>query len=102
MPFIFVVVRRPARDNPAEIMDWGAFKAIAKLEHLKGLAGVFCIDEAAWIFDTRTALPQYGRVVHVADQLKIQLHVFPLDAEAARSHGASYPQSKKLAEFLAS
>ena len=57
MPFIFVVVRRPARGKPAEMADWGAFQVIAKLEHLKGLAGVFCIDEAAWIFDTRRPFP---------------------------------------------
>ena len=100
MPFIFVVVRRPARDKPAEIADWVAFQVIAKLEHLKGLAGVFCIDEAAWIFDTRTALPDFGLVIHQAFDLNIQSYAFRLDRESLRSHVASYPRSEKLEAFL--
>ena len=102
MPFIVVVARRPARDKPAEMVDWEAFQVIAKLEHLKGLAGVFCLDEAAWIFDTRTALPDFGLVIHQAYDLHLQSYAFRLDRDSLRAHMASYPRSEQLEAFLAS
>ncbi len=101
MSFILVVVQLPDRNKHADIANWGTFQAIAKLESLKGVAGVFCINESAWIFDTRTALPEFGLVILQANELRIQSYVFQFDNESLRSHVASYPQSKKLEAFLA-
>ena len=98
MSFMLVIVQK----KQDEIANWMTFHAVAKLDNLKELAGVFCIDETAWIFDTRRALPEFGLVTHQANDLHIQLYVFQFDSETLRSHVASYPRSEQLEKFLAS
>ena len=97
MSFILVIVQK----KHDEIANWMTFHAVAKLDNLKELAGVFCVDETAWIFDTRRALPEFGLVTHQANDLHIQLYVFQFDGESLRSRVASYPRSEKLEKFLA-
>lgn len=102
MSFILVIVRHPDQDKSADMATWMSFQASAKLESLKEMAGVFCVNDTAWIFDSRTTLPEYGLVVHQAKHFRIQLFSFQLHSEALRSHVVSYPKSVKLEEFLAS
>ena len=97
MSFMLVIVQK----KDAEIANWMTFHAVAKLDNLKELAGVFCIDETAWIFDTRMALPEFGLVTHQASELQIQLYAFHLDDESSRSHVGSYPRSTDLEAFFA-
>ena len=66
------------------------------------MAGVFYIDDTAWIFDTRKALGEFALVTNRATEQGLQLHSFPLNRETLRSHVASYPKSKRLEGFLAS
>jgi hypothetical protein len=99
----FMLVITPlSPQNRSDDVKWNSFWASGGLDKLSKSEGVFCLGETAWIFDTRTALPQYGRVVHAGDTAQVQLHVFPLDADAALAHGAAYPKSEKLEAFLSS
>lgn len=98
MSFILVIVQKKHDD----IANWMTFHAGAKLDNLKELAGVFCIGETAWIFDTRRTLPECGLVTHQANELHIQLYIFQFDSESIQSHMASYPRSEKLERFFAS
>jgi hypothetical protein len=100
MSFILVIVRHPHQQKSADIATWMSFQASAKLESLKELAGVFCVNDTAWIFNTKTTLPEYGLVVHQAKEFHIELFSFQLHSEALRSHVVSSPQSNKLEEFL--
>ena len=102
MSFILVIVRHPDQEKSADMATWMSFRAHAKLESLKDVAGVFYINDTAWIFDTKTTLPEYGLVVHQAKEFHIQLFSFQLHSAALRSHVVSYPRSEKLEEFLAS
>ena len=102
MAFMLVIVPRPLGDRAEDHLTWGSFWTSMGAKTLSESEGVFSIGENAWIFDTRTALPLYGRVIHVAHKSQIQLHVFPIDAETVLAHGASYPKSEKLEEFLSS
>jgi hypothetical protein len=100
MSFILVIVRHPDQDKSAGMATWMSFRANAKLESLKDVAGVFCINDTAWIFDTKRTLPEYGLVVHQAKEFHIELFSFQLDSAALRSHIVASPQSNKLEEFL--
>lgn len=100
MSFILVIVRHPDQDKSADMATWMSFRAHAKLDSLKEVAGVFCINDTAWIFDTKKTLPEYGLVVHQAKEFHIELFSFQLHSEALRYHVVSSPQSKKLEEFL--
>lgn len=102
MSFILVIVRHPDQDKSADMATWMSFRAYAKLESLKEVAGVFYINDTAWIFDTKTTLPECGLMIHQAKEFHIQLFSFQLEREALRSHLASYPRSEKLEAFLAS
>jgi hypothetical protein len=102
MSFILVVIQYPHQQKSEDMATWMSFQASAKLESLKDMAGVFCVNDTAWIFDTRTTLPEYGLVVHQAKHFRIQLFSFQLHSEALRSHVVSYPRSEKLEAFLAS
>jgi hypothetical protein len=102
MSFILVIVRHPDRDKSADMATWMSFRANAKLEGLKEVAGVFCINDTAWIFNTKQTLPEYGLVVHQAKEFHIELFSFQLDNAALRSHIVASPRSNKLEEFLAS
>jgi hypothetical protein len=102
MSFILVIVQHPDQDKSADMATWMSFRAYAKLESLKDVAGVFYINDTAWIFDAKTTLPEYGLVVHQAKEFHIQLFSFQLQSEALRSHVVSSPQSIKLEEFLGS
>ncbi len=101
MAFMLVILPQPAFDQAAQLA-WAGFHSVAGLGTLAESKGVFCISETAWIFDTKKALQKYAKLVHVADQQRIQLHIFPLDAESVLAHGVSYPQSEKLEAFLSS
>lgn len=100
MSFMLVIVQLPDQRKPADVTTWGSFQAYAKLDSLKEVAGVFCINDTAWIFDTKKSLPEYGLVVHRANEFHVQLFSFQLDDETLRSHVASSPQSEKLEGFL--
>jgi hypothetical protein len=102
MSFILVIVPRPDELTLSLNEAWAVFYTQAKVERLKAMAGVFYIDDTAWIFDTRKALREFALVTHRATEQGIQLHSFPLNRETLRSHVTSYPQSQKLEEFLAS
>ena len=102
MSFILVIIQYPHQQKSDDMATWMSFQASAKLESLKEMAGVFCVNDTAWIFDTRTTLPEYGLVVHQAKHFLIQLFSFQLDHESSRSHLVSCPRSQKLEEFLAS
>ncbi|MEP6935298.1 MAG: hypothetical protein ABI988_15410 [Nitrospirota bacterium] len=101
MSFILVVVQALDRDSPTGVANWMSFHAGAKLESLKELPAVFCLDETAWIFDTRRALAEFGLVKHQATERGIQLHAFQLDNSTLQSYVGSYPASEKLEAFLA-
>ncbi|HEX4967563.1 MAG TPA: hypothetical protein VFV44_03505 [Nitrospiraceae bacterium] len=79
---------------------WMSFRAHARLDSLKEVAGVFYINDTAWTFDAKTTLPEYGLVVHQAKEFPIHLFSFQLHSEALRSHVVSSPHSNKLEEFL--
>lgn len=101
MSFMLVITSLPHRDDPRELEAWSSFRGYAETDSLKGANGVFCLNESAWLFDTRKALNLFGSVVHHAHRFAIQLHTFQLDGDTVRSCVASYPQSPALDEFLA-
>jgi hypothetical protein len=68
MSFILVIVRHPDQQKSADMATWKSFRAHAKLDSLKEVAGVFCINDTAWIFDTKTTLPECGLVIHQASE----------------------------------
>jgi hypothetical protein len=102
MSFMLVITSLPNRDDHREIEAWSSFRGYAETDSLKGAKGVFCINESAWLFDTRKALNLLGSVIHHAHRFGIQLHTFQLHGETVRSHVASYPQSAALEVFLGS
>ena len=79
-----------------------SFHAGAKLERLKELPAVFCLDETAWIFDTRQALAEFGLGTHPATERGIPLHAFQLDHSSLHAYVGSYPVSEKLEAILPS
>jgi hypothetical protein len=102
MPFMLVIVQSPDPYKSVETKAWSSFQGYARLETLKEAEGVFYINDTAWIFDTKKTLPEYGLVIHQANEFHIQLFSFQLERETLRSHLASYPRSEKLEAFLAS
>jgi len=102
MSFMLIIVQTPEMSKSAEVATWQSFRAYAELERLGEGAGVFCLNDTAWLFDTRKALPECALVIHQAHKFHVQLFSFQLDSEALRSLAASYPRSKKLEDFLAS
>ena len=102
MSFMLIIVQTPEMSKSAEVATWQSFRAYAELERLREVAGVFCINDTAWLFDTRKTLPEYALVVHQANKFHVQLFSFQLDNGSLQSLVVSYPRSKKLAEFLAS
>ena len=102
MSFILVIIPRPDELTLSLNEAWAVFYTQAKVESLKATAGVFYIDDTAWIFDTRKALREFALVTHRATEQGLQWHNFPLNRETLRSHVASYPKSQKLEAFLAS
>jgi hypothetical protein len=100
MAFIFVFVVKPVEKEP--FPRWGGFHLYAKVDALKTTAGVFYIDETAWIFDTRKSLAEFGLLIHQAHEHNIQLHSFQLDSAGIQSRVASSPPSDMLVKFLAS
>ena len=53
MAFTLVLVPKPSPNAPHDEMNkWGTFHQLAKVDALKEMAGVLCIDDTAWIFDT--------------------------------------------------
>lgn len=101
MSFMLVIVEIPDLNNHAEVSRWQSFRAYAGLERLRETAGVFCINETAWLFDTRKTLPEYALVVHKASEFHVQLFSFQLESESLQSHLVSSPRSEKLEAFLA-
>jgi hypothetical protein len=79
MSFILVIVRHPDQQKSADMATWMSFRAHAKLDSLKEVAGVFCINDTAWIFNTKTTLPECGLVIHQASEFRIQLFSFQLE-----------------------
>ena len=102
MSFILVIAQALNRDSPTGVANWTLFHAGEKLERLKELPAVFCLDETAWIFDTRQALAKFGLGTHQATERGIPLHAFQLDHSSLHSYVGSYPVSEKLEAFLAS
>lgn len=102
MAFILVFVQKVNDRTSPLYHAWGLFHTYAKVDALKETAGVFYIDETAWIFDTRTALPELGLMIHQAHEQNMQLHSFQLDSATLRSHVASSPRSEKMEAFLGS
>jgi len=100
MSFILVIVQAPHRNTPTGVADWMSFHAGAKLDSLKELPAVFCLDETAWIFDTRRALAEFGLVMHQATERGIQVHAFQLDNASGQSYVGSHPISERLETFL--
>ncbi|HKO30697.1 MAG TPA: hypothetical protein VJU54_06140 [Nitrospiraceae bacterium] len=100
MAFILVIVQAPQRETPSGVADWMSFHTAAKLESLKELPAVYCLDETAWIFDTRRALAEFGLVTHHATERGIPLHAFQLDNSSLQSYVGSQPISEKLEAFL--
>lgn len=100
MSFVLVIVRGHDRNNATELANWMSFHAGAKLESLKELPSVFCVDETVWIFDTRRALAELALVTHQATERGIQLHAFQLDHASRRSYVGSHPISERLEAFL--
>jgi hypothetical protein len=100
MSFMLVIVPMPDMNDFPKKQAWATFHTFAKVDSLKELEGVFYISDTAWLFDTRTALHAFGRVIHQAHESGMQLHSFQLDSATIRSHVASSPQSVKLEEFL--
>ena len=102
MSFTLVIVVHPDRQKTMEVATWSSFQAHAKLDSLKKVAGVFYINDTAWIFDTRKSLPEYALVVHKANEFHVQLFSFQFDSESLQSHVVPCPRSEKLEAFLAS
>lgn len=102
MAFILVVIQAPEMSKSSEVATWQSFRAYAELERLREVAAVFCINDTAWLFDTRKTLPEYALVVHQANKFRVQLFSFQLDNGSLQSLVVSSPRSKKLGEFLAS
>ena len=102
MSFMLIMVQTPEMSKSAEGATWQSFRAYAELERLREVAGVFCINDTAWLFDTRKTLPECALVIHQAHKFHVQLFSFQLDSESLRSLVASYPRSKKMEDFLAS
>ena len=102
MSFMLIIVQTPEMSKSDEIATWQSFRAYAELKHLREVAGVFCMNDTAWLFDTRKTLPECALVIHQAHKFHVQLFSFQLDSDSLRSLVASYPRSKKLEDFLAS
>ena len=100
MSFMFVIV--PFDTMRPDAQKMAAFYSSGGIQELTQSEGVFPISETAWIFDIRKSLPAFSQVVYAAHRSQVQLYVFQLDDEAARSHVLSYPRSEKLEAFLAS
>lgn len=95
MTYFLVIVQKPEMEG---LPAWLSFESEAKIEELKLAEGVFCIDDNAWIFDTRRALAEFALVTHQATKQRIQLHTFELGDDS--SHVGSCPPATRLVEFL--
>ncbi len=91
-----LVIASPSQNNQQDISSWASFCVGAKTESLKKEDGVFYINETAWLFDMQKALPVFSRVIHVANELKCQVHTFQLDDATILSRVVSCPRSSEL------
>jgi hypothetical protein len=102
MSFILVIVPMPDMADFKRKQAWSSFYTFAKVDSLKESEGVFYIDDTAWLFDTRKALPKFALLTHQAHESGMQLHSFQLDSAMLRSQVVSSPKSDDLEAFLAS
>ena len=101
MSFTLLIIPRPEEKEHQRSLEWGDFHA--KVGDLKSTAGIFCIGDNAWIFDTKKSLAAFRRVIDQAHQQGIQSYSFHLDSGLPLSLVASCShQSEKLEKFLAS
>jgi hypothetical protein len=78
----------------------GTREAYPVVDSLSHVDGVFCMGEAAWIFDTTKAIVPFGLLIAQASEQGLQLYVFHLPDDSFRLHATSYPRSEKLQQFL--
>jgi hypothetical protein len=99
---MLVITSLPNRGDAQEIEAWSTFRGYAEMDTLKGSNGVFCINESAWLFDTRKAFHLFGSMIHQAHRFSVRLHTFQLEGATVQSHIVSCPEPEKLAAFIAS